>query len=454
MIEFLHRQFGRRSRVAVFGDAMLDEHYDVAADRVSPEFPIPVMTSRSSEPSSVSFGGAANVCHQFSNFNFDVGLFALIDQRFLCSPRRFDSSGCLLVPGGVPVKKRFYSGRFPLCRFDVEEKGYGFSKSELAKRQRILIDKLISSEPYDVVVFSDYDKGVFDGIDPFIADVPEETITIVDPKKGPIKKWRGCTIIKPNSTEAKELSGKSDWRAQCDYFFGETDCQAVVITQAGEGVVGNVMGSWFEYRPEVPTSPRSVIGAGDAFVAFMAMCMSHSIDIRVAVEVAFKACSIYVGKDRNAPVYPYELESNKFVMSESLRNRDFRLSFANGCFDILHPGHVEMLKFARSRGDRLVVALNSDRSVAAQGKPHPMVNDLEYRKRMVAALDCVDFVISFDEDTPYETIRAIRPDVLVKGSDWANPIGSDIVGEVCSFEILDGYSTTATIKKISEIMPR
>lgn len=454
MIDFLLRQFGRRARVAVFGDAILDEYYDVVADRVSPEFPIPVMTARSSDPSKISFGGAANVCQQFSNFNFDVGLFALIDQRFLCHSRAFDSSGCLLAPASIPVKKRFYSGSFPLCRFDVEQKGYGFTKSELADKQRILVDRLLSSDPYEVVVFSDYDKGVFDGIEPFLFRMPGDTITIVDPKGGPISKWRGCTIIKPNSVEAKNLSGKSDWRSQCEYFFRETGCQAVVITQAGEGVVGNVMGSWFEYRPECSTDPRSVIGAGDAFVAFMAMCMSHSIDIRMAVEIAFKACSIYVGKDRNSPVYPYELASDKFVSPESLARRDFGLSFANGCFDILHPGHVELLKFAKSKADRLVVAVNSDRSVAAQRKSHPMVNDLDYRKQMVASLECVDFVLSFDEDDPYELIKAIRPDVLVKGSDCPSPIGSDLVGEVCLFDIINGYSTTEAIRKISSVEPK
>jgi len=115
---------------------------------------------------------------------------------------------------------------------------------------------------------------------------------------------------------------------------------------------------------------------------------------------------------------------------------------------------VELMKFAKSRADRLVVALNSDDSVRRQNKSHPMVNDLGYRMAMVEALGCVDFVVSFDEDTPYEVMKVIRPDVLVKGSDWPSPIGADLVGETCSFALFGGYSTTDAIRKISSCNPR
>lgn len=453
MSEFLKRQFERRARVAVFGDAMVDEYYDVDASRVSPEFPIPVMLSASGSPSEVVPGGAANVCRQFSHFNFSVDLFALVDDRLKSCLGRVGLPAESVNACSVPVKSRFYSGSFPLCRLDTERGGYGLSESALRESQDRLVSSLVESEPYEVVVFSDYDKGVFRGVEPFIHRMPESTITIVDPKRHPIGRWRGCTIIKPNASEARLMSGSDDWRVQCAYFMRETDCQAVVITQAGDGVVGNVMGSLFEYRPSSSVNPRSVIGAGDAFVAFLAMCMAHAIDIRDAVEIAFRACSSYVGKSRNSPIYPYELESDKFVGPDSLPTRDFRLAFSNGCFDILHPGHVEMLQYARGRADRLAVALNSDSSVVRQGKSHPLVNDLSYRMGMVAALGCVDFVLSFEEDTPYELIKRVRPDVLVKGSDWPNPVGSDIVGEVCSFGLVGGHSTTGLIDKIRRLQP-
>lgn len=451
MSEFLSRQFERRSRVAVFGDAMIDEYHDVGADRVSPEFPIPVMLSDPSRPPHVVPGGAGNVSGQFCHFNFEVDLFAFVDQRFRDSIRNVGLSNCVDIHTSVPVKSRFYSGNFPLCRLDKEAKGYRLSSAELRDAQTRLVSSLVESEPYEVVVFSDYDKGVFVGIEPFLDRMPDSTITIVDPKNHPIERWAGCTIIKPNASEARLMSGSDDWRRQCEYFMRTTRCQAVVITQAGDGVVGNVMGSWFEYRPSFRGEPASVIGAGDTFVAFLAMCMSHSIDIREAVEIAFKACSVYVGKRRNQPVFPYEVEPSKLVRPESLATRDFKLSFANGCFDILHPGHIQLLKFARERADKLVVALNSDASVTRQKKSHPLVNDLGYRAEMVAALESVDFVLSFEEDTPYEIIKAVQPDVLVKGSDWPDPVGSDIVREVCSFGLSGGHSTTGILEKIKSL---
>lgn len=448
MNELLDRQFDYRPRVAVFGDAILDEYYEVSADRVSPEFPIPVFHAPDDIPSIV-LGGAANVCRQFSNFNFDVSLFALTNEKIKYLAGGIDMEGCI-SSRRVPVKKRFYSGGFPLFRFDVETGDYGLESDSLKKLQEKLVEKLLSHDPFDVVVFSDYDKGVFKGIGEFMSRIPDSTITIVDPKKSPVSRWRGCTIVKPNSREAEEMSGHSDWKRQCEFFMRETGCQAVVITQAGEGVVGNVQGVWFEHRPAFKKAPRSVVGAGDAFIAFLAMCMAHSIDIRRAVEIAFEACSLYVDEPRNRPLHPYQISPSKSVDPRILEKRDFSLAFTNGNFDILHPGHVELLKFARSKADGLVVALNSDESVRRQGKSHPLINPLEHRKSMVEALGCVDFVVEFDEDTPYELIKKIRPDVLVKGSDWPNPVGSDIVRETHSFGRVGGHSTSAIIEKIRQ----
>jgi D-beta-D-heptose 7-phosphate kinase/D-beta-D-heptose 1-phosphate adenosyltransferase len=447
--ELIDRQFDFRPRVAVFGDAMLDEYYEVSADRVSPEFPIPVFHSHDDVPGIV-LGGAANVCRQFSNFNFDISLFALTNERIKYLAGGINMDGCIFSKR-VPVKKRFYSEGFPLFRFDVESQDYGLELDSLQGLRDKLLEKLLSRDPFDVVVFSDYDKGLFRGMGEFIGRIDESTITIVDPKKAPLGRWRGCTIIKPNSKEAEDISGHSDWKRQCEFFMRETDCQAVVITQAGEGVVGNVQGVWFEHRPAFRKAPRSVVGAGDAFVAFLAMCMAHSIDIRRAVEIAFKACSLYVEEPHNRPLYPYQIAPSKCVDPRILQKRDFSLAFCNGCFDVLHPGHMELLKFARSKADGLVVALNSDESVRRQGKSHPLINSLGYRKSMIAALECVDFVLDFEEDTPYELMKKVMPDVLVKGSDCPDPVGSDLVQEVCSFGLVGGHSTTESIRKISRI---
>lgn len=446
----LERMYDYKPRIAVFGDAILDEYYEVSANRVSPEFPIPVMKSSKDNPKIV-LGGAANVCKQFSNFNFDVSLFALTNENIKVFAGDINMDGCIFSKG-VPIKKRFYSDGFPLCRLDIEGDNYNLSPGAMKELQDKLLQNMLESEPFSVVIFSDYDKGLLKGRDDLIKNLDDSIITIVDPKKHPVERWRGCTIMKPNAAEAAEMSGQSDWRRQCEYFMRKTDCQAVVITQAGDGVVGNVQGGWFEYKPAVKKTPRSVVGAGDAFIAFLSMCMAHSIDIRKAVEISFDACSLYVDKAYNSPLHPHQIAPSKFVDPRIFTKRDFTLTFTNGCFDILHPGHVELLKFAKSKADKLVVALNSDESVKRQNKPHKLVNNLEYRKTMISALEYVDFVVSFDEDTPREIMNVMCPEVLVKGSEYADPVGSEIVGEVFSFPMVSGHSTTSLINKIKSDM--
>lgn len=447
MNELLERQFDRRPRVAVAGDSMLDEYYEVSADRISPEFPIPVMLSPDGLPFKVALGGAANVCAQFKNFNFDVDLFSLTNETI----KRIGSSwigmdGCVFSKR-IPLKRRFYNGDFPLCRMDVEASGYGLSAEDMKKIQDIIFGRLLESRP-DVIVFSDYGKGIFGGVSGLPGRVDSSIITIVDPKDGPLDKWRGCTIIKPNSKEAKKLTGSDDWREQCLILMEHTGCQAAVITREGSGVVGNVMGSEFEYVPESPTEAVSVIGAGDCFVALLAMCMAHSVDIRRAVEVAFKGCSTYVTRPFNAPISPVDLETGKIISSSSLVGRDYSLAFTNGCFDIIHPGHVALLEFAKSKAERLVVAVNSDQSVMRQGKPHALVHDQASRMRVLASIGCVDYVVGFDEDTPLGLLERLKPEVLVKGSDWPNPVGAEHAGEVCIFDKVGGHSTTGIIEKI------
>jgi D-beta-D-heptose 7-phosphate kinase/D-beta-D-heptose 1-phosphate adenosyltransferase len=447
MNELLNRQFDYRPKIAVVGDAILDEYYNVDASRVSPEFPIPILHSHDGKPYRISLGGAANVCFQFSNFNFDINLFALINERIKDIAVDFNLGGSILA-GTIPVKKRFSSNGFPLCRIDVEDKNYCLK--DIEKNRRNILANLYSSGPFDVVVFSDYNKGLFDNSSNFIGELGDSVITIVDPKKGPLDKWKGCSIIKPNSKEAKDISNTEDPVKQCEFFLRGTDCQAVIITQGASGVFGNVMGQWFEYRPLLEKRAKSVIGAGDCFVAFLAMCMAHSIDIKKAVEIAFEACSVYVDNLYNAPIHPYQI-SDKFINPKNLFKRNFSLVFTNGCFDILHPGHIKLLQFAKTKADKLVVALNSDESVRKQKKNHPLVNNLDYRKLMISSLECVDFVVHFEEDTPYELIDTIRPDVLVKGSDWPVPVGSDIVPEHYSFDIIENYSTSSIIEKIKKM---
>jgi D-beta-D-heptose 7-phosphate kinase/D-beta-D-heptose 1-phosphate adenosyltransferase len=461
-------------RIAVIGDAMIDEYYEVEANRISPEFPIPVMKLLKFEDGDFCKrypGGAANVAYQLKNFNFDVGLFFGEDLEDI-----FHKNGMKNIyfnkemPGyinrsRVPVKKRFWDREkdFPLCRIDVEEKNYGIDVNRvngaeyLDEMRKDMTKYAKEFKPY-VTIYSDYDKGMFSDITEPIIDDLDPSLSIVDPKNGPLSKWKGCTIIKPNAKEAEVMSGETDWKKQADYFHDQTDCTAVVITQAGKGVVGKIgYDGYFEYFPETEVFAESVVGAGDCFTAFLAMCMSHQMDLLDAIKVAFEAGRVYVQRKHNKPVTPKELLKHadsimsKFATIEELKDRDYKLVFTNGCFDIMHLGHLHILEKAKSKGDKLVVAINTDESVKmSKGESRPIL-PLEQRKKMIAALECVDFVIEFSEKTPYNLIKEIIPDALAKGEDWkGNVVGSDIVKEVHLIPLLEGFSTTNIIEKIKK----
>jgi D-beta-D-heptose 7-phosphate kinase/D-beta-D-heptose 1-phosphate adenosyltransferase len=350
-----------------------------------------------------------------------------------------------------------------LCRWDVEETNCGITGDAIASIQQALLRNFesgVAQHSPAVVIFSDYDKGVFTGnaVKWLEAEGIQDSITIVDPKKGPLEKWKGCDVFKPNVKEAQDLTGHKDWQSQCKYLYKYLNCRAVIITQGGDGVVGLVSDQLFEYRPTRTIYPDSVIGAGDCFVAFLAMGLAHCLDIKHVVEVAYEAGAIYVQRKHNAPVMPHELLSQADPEAAKIRmppeSRNYKLVFTNGCFDILHEGHLATLRRARAMGDKLVVAVNSDESIKKlKGEDRPIIG-LAERMRMLAGLECVDFVVPFEEDTPYEIIKKIRPSVLVKGQDWeGNIVGSDIVTEVYALPLLEGLSTTGIISKIMNPAP-
>jgi len=457
LAEFLKRNSdsSRPMFIHVIGDAILDEDYEVTSYRISPECPnINVLLSEESKPARRYPGGAANVCSQLKNFNTRPRLFSLIDAEtrtlFVESGIKWWGDLPLSGPHFNPRKRRFYENGVQVgCRWDIEKECYGLD-DKLREFQAELFQKWLAfqAEP-DVIVFSDYDKGLFynTGIYPHIVeDIP----TIVDPKNKPIERWQNCTIFKPNAKEALELSGLKDWRMQCDFFMEKLNCKAVVITQAGVGVVGKIK-DYFEYTPKNRVDPFQVIGAGDCFIAMLALAIAHEFEIEEAVEIAFKISSIYVQQPFRTMMAPAHL-GVKTVNPEFLRNRDFKLVFTNGCFDLIHTGHIETLKFAKSKGDRLVVGLNSDKSIKSLKGANRPIFSLEERVKILSSLEFVDFVVSFDEEEPERLIEQIRPDILVKGGDWKNRTlsGANYVDEVLFAPFVRGKSTSSIIERINE----
>lgn len=454
LLEFARLDMGRRYSVGVVGDAMIDQYYDVEVKGVSPEFPIPVMVCPDDKPVERP-GGAANVAYQFLNFQFDTWLVSLLDTEarqcmFRCGVKSELSRS---ISGRNPRKKRLYSNGFPLCRLDIEDREYGLGEESLRYKTSEMWD-ILELQSFDAVIFSDYGKGL-------LTDVRQDVlrkfpISVVDPKLGDIARWRGCTVFKPNEAEAMRLSGETTVSAagsKLVSLLGST----VVVTQAGKGVS--------VFRPgceEVFLSPKvrsgvveSVIGAGDCFVAFMTMALCRGADILDAVMVAFEAGTLYVRNKHNEPLSPRSIlaaidpPASKLVEPKHLLRRDYRLVFTNGCFDVMHPGHLHSLRHARSHGDRLVVAVNTDDSVSRL-KPGRPIQPLADRLEMLQACEYVDFVVVFDDDTPERVIREIMPDVVAKGGEYeeSSIVGSGIVPEIIRIPMLPDHSTTRLLDRV------
>jgi D-beta-D-heptose 7-phosphate kinase/D-beta-D-heptose 1-phosphate adenosyltransferase len=445
---------------------MIDEYYEVAVERISPEAPVPVMRSNDDKPKIIVPGGAANVACQFKNWNVECQFYGLANVedymtldnqscRIACGPLDdADRHGYIPRAERIPRKKRF-ENKQNLVRWDIEEPKQKY-KEEDFKRLLEAFEKELK-KGLDLVILSDYNKGFFDSF-----QITQEIITlchtygvksIVDPKNEPIEKWTGCSIFKPNFCEAKRYTNVDMPEHQAQILAEKLGGSDIVITRGGEGVNGmHHGGKTFKYVPQCYTTDAQFYsGAGDCFAAFFALAIAHAFSLTEASEIAYKAGANYVRHPYNQPIFPYELVESKFIAPQDLTNRDFKLVATNGCFDLLHAGHLASLEFAKSRGDKLVVLINSDESVKKiKGDSRPIV-PLEQRKKLISGLECVDYVIDFKEESPYNLIQQIRPDVLVKGNLKREDVRSArLVKEYYSFPLVEDISTSQIIKKINE----
>jgi len=444
--------------IHIVGDSMLDEDYQVKVSRISPECAnVHVLLSEDDNPFRRFPGGAANVCYQLNNFNIISRLFTFIDDEAYKVIRNhgvkyWGNSPNLPKGYYVPRKKRFYErGCQVVARRDIEKPRYGLDDPTFRHLQAELTKQwsVFQIEP-NVMIFSDYNKGIFSG-DFKLSWFDTKAVTIVDPKVAPLDRWVGCTIFKPNSKEAEALSGYKDWQKQCDFFKKELNCHAVVITQEGDGVVGKTQ-DYFEYRPKCNVVPQDIIGAGDCFIGMLALAIAHGFTVEDAAKIAFHGGLMYVQQKQRGMFGPWSFHSSGKILKnwEFLKSREYKLVFTNGCFDLIHSGHLHTLEFARNQGDKLIVGVNSDESVQRlKGDARPVL-PLYERMKLLAALEHVDYVIAFDEDTPQRLIEDIKPDVLVKGADWQGKevAGTDCVKEVCYVPLVEGHSTSEIIKKI------
>ena len=359
----------------------------------------------------------------------------------------------------VPRKKRFVDGQ-NIIRWDIESPNYGEEIDKNIDMLRLCFEYHLTHGGFDAVIFADYDKGVFKDFkktqDLIILCNTHGIPTIVDPKDEPIEKWIGCTYFKLNNIEAERFTGSHEPKAQVEKLSnrlrGLLGTSNIVVTHGGMGVtIFNAEdGKINNYNGNKEVVAKNFSGAGDAFCAFFALGIAHNFSILDSTEIAFNAGKIYVQREHNKPLIPLDLYDTKFVDPTDLKNRNFKLVISNGAYDILHHGHISTFEFAKSKADKLAVLINSDESVRQlKGADRPII-PLEQRMKMIASLECVDYVISFDETSPDNLIEKIAPDVLCKGEDWKEKgvRGAKFAKELVFAPFIEDISTTNIIKKI------
>ena len=459
--------------VLVVGDVMIDRYWVGSARRVSQEAPVPVVDVESTDDRP---GGAANVALNVASLGARCTLVGLVGDdeasTILTEILRAAGVECDLVTveGWATVMKlRVVSRKQQLLRTDFERPLPSDPSRELIDRVRAHVSGATA------LVLQDYDKGALPEPRRLIelaraAGVP----VVVDPKQKPIGSYAGADLLKPNQHEFAAAVGP--WEDdEAMVALGRELCAhhrlgALVITRGGKGMMVVEPGGRHQHIPARPVDVYDVTGAGDTAAAALGVTVSLGWDAMACAQVANVASGIAVGKSGTAAVTGPELavalsaspRADRGILSreqlldtvQQARQRGERIVFTNGCFDILHAGHVAYLEEARALGDRLVVAVNDDGSVRRlKGLGRP-VNPLDRRLMVLSGLAAVDWVVGFSEDTPETLLEALRPDVLVKGGDYteAEVVGADIVrahgGEVRVLSLVADLSTTAIVHRI------
>lgn len=488
MLSELHNVLGlleggfHQVKVLVVGDLMLDRYIVGDVDRISPEAPVPVLrhAHRYSRP-----GGAANVAMNLSGLGCQALLAGFwgddAERRELSSAleaAQIETAGIVTSPLPTISKTRIVGRTQQLLRLDIESRDLPTTEDQhnLLERVLALIEKV------HAIVLSDYAKGALTNelCASVIRSARRANVPVfVDPKTPDLSKYSGATMVCPNLHELSAATGIPTHSLDALLAAGDTqrrehDLTYLTATMSERGIrVLSDAGSF--HSPARAREVFDVSGAGDTVIATIAAAMAAGLQIETAIELANLAAGIVVGKIGTAPIAHHELiaaltPSTRLAASEKLLDRDslaariadWRASgetivFTNGCFDLLHVGHVTLLEDCRRFGSKLVLGLNSDASVQRlKGPTRPVVGERE-RARVMSALAAVDAVVLFDEDTPLELIRAIQPDVLVKGGDYTveTVVGHEEVfasgGRVEIVPTVEGFSTTNIVRKLTSI---
>ena len=470
-------KLNKKPNILVIGDLMIDHYLWGSCDRISPEAPVQVVNVK--KESSV-LGGAGNVINNLVTLGSVVDVISVIGNDSVANELK-----SLLEKIDVPTsnlvvennrktskKSRLIASQQQVLRYDMESID---DINENSHKQIIqTLEKNI--DKYSSIILSDYGKGVL------TTNLTKEIIKIanknsikvlVDPKGKDYSKYKGSYTLTPNKKEAMEATNIDikDENSLIEALKSlKTQCELEVslITLSEQGIA--IFDDELTIKPTVAREVYDVTGAGDTVIASIAFALGNNLDIKDAIYFANLAAGVVVGKIGSATttldeIYEYEYSLHKSnstshiktfdeikTLASKLHNQGKKIVFTNGCFDILHVGHVKYLEVAKSYGDVLILGLNADSSVRKLKGPTRPINTQDDRAYILASLESVDYVVIFEEETPYELIKLIKPHVLVKGGDYEGKevVGQDIADELKLVQFVDGKSTTNTIKRIQE----
>ena len=464
-------------KILVIGDLMIDHYLWGSSERISPEAPVQVVNVDSE---SIVLGGAGNVINNLNSLGAEVDVISVIGEceaseelKDLLSVIKIDTQYLFTQKDRVTSKKsRIIAAHQQVVRYDRE------STDEIDNKSQIAILNVFKAiiNNYDVILLSDYGKGIltFELTQSLIAKANEkEKKILIDPKGLDYSKYKGAYLLTPNKKEASEatnivIKDKKSLTQSIRSLKDQNNLTVSLITLSEQGVA--VFDNELRIHPTVAREVFDVTGAGDTILASLGFALSCNKDIDEAIKFANLASGVVVGKIGSATatlneIIEYESSLNKSSSDEhiktwdeissivsELKNKDKKIIFTNGCFDILHIGHIKYLEIAKSYGDILILGLNSNDSVQRLKGENRPINSQESRAYILASLEVVDYVVIFEEDTPFDLIKLIKPDVLVKGGDYEGKeiVGQDIAKEVKLVKFVNEKSTTNIIKSIQK----
>ena len=470
-------KLNKKPNILVIGDLMIDHYLWGSCDRISPEAPVQVVNVK--KESSV-LGGAGNVINNLVTLGSVVDVISVIGNDSVANELK-----SLLEKIDVPTsnlvvennrktskKSRLIASQQQVLRYDMESID---DINENSHKQIIqTLEKNI--DKYSSIILSDYGKGVL------TTNLTKEIIKIanknnikvlVDPKGKDYSKYKGSYTLTPNKKEAMEatnidIKDESSLIEALKSLKTQCELEVSLITLSEQGIA--IFDDELTIKPTVAREVYDVTGAGDTVIASIAFALGNNLDIKDAIYFANLAAGVVVGKIGSATttldeIYEYEYSLHKSnstshiktfdeikTLASKLHSQGKKIVFTNGCFDILHVGHVKYLEVAKSYGDVLILGLNADSSVRKLKGPTRPINTQDDRAYILASLESVDYVVIFEEETPYELIKLIKPHILVKGGDYEGKevVGQDIADELKLVQFVDGKSTTNTIKRIQE----